>query len=183
MRKLLTILLLISLVGCSGPVPRKPVEVKTGSFIRESVQRNKDLLAQEQKKIQDIIAKDSLHTYLASANGTWYYYHIKNEEANYTPQPDDLVTLSYNLVSFANDTIYTNEDIGIVTYKVDKQEFFPGLRNSVKLLRENETATFLFPSAMGYGYQGDNEKIGPNVLLKSTISIKKIVKQEDSIQN
>jgi FKBP-type peptidyl-prolyl cis-trans isomerase len=66
---------------------------------------------------------------------------------------------------------------------VDKQNLFPGLRNSIKLLREGETATFLFPSSMAFGYHGDNNKIGTNIPLKSTITLLKIEKQKDSIQN
>lgn len=183
MKQFLFLVFLMGLVGCSGPTPRRPVKVKTGSFIKESAERNKELLVQEEKSILDIIARDTLHTYVASANSSWYYYETKNEEGDYFPRPDDLVTLTYNIVDFDNDIIYSREDIGVITYKVDKQELFPGLRNSIKLLRENETATFLFPSSLGYGYHGDNKKIGINTPIKSTISIIKIVKQKDSIQN
>ncbi|MGB5819356.1 MAG: gliding motility-associated peptidyl-prolyl isomerase GldI [Saonia sp.] len=183
MKQLLFLLLLIGFISCNGPEPRRPVKVKTGSFIKESVERNKELLQKEEKLIQEIIAKDSLHSYLASANNSWYYYEVKNETSDYYPQPDDLVILRYNVVSFENDTIYRMQDMGEVNYKVDKQELFPGLRLSVKLLKENETATFLFPSSMAYGYHGDGKKIGVNVPIKTTISIHKIVKQEDSVQN
>ncbi len=86
-------------------------------------------------------------------------------------------------MSFSNDTIYPREEIGIIKYKVDKQELFPGLRNSIKLLKEMETATFMFPSSLAYGYHGDNNKIGINVPIKSTITLLKIEKQQDSIQN
>ncbi|MGB5274162.1 MAG: FKBP-type peptidyl-prolyl cis-trans isomerase, partial [Flavobacteriaceae bacterium] len=103
--------------------------------------------------------------------------------SDYYPKTDDLVTLSYNLISLSNDTIYTVEEIGVQSYKVDKQDVFPGLRSSVKLLKENEKATFLFPSSLAYGYHGDDHKIGVNVPLKATISILKIetASQADSI--
>lgn len=52
-----------------------------------------------------------------------------------------------------------------------------------KLLKEKETATFLFPSSLAFGYHGDNDKIGANIPLKTTISILEIKKQNDSIQN
>ena len=105
----------------------------------------------------------------------------KNDRANYTPQPDDLVTFTYNILSFTNDTLYKMEDIGILKYKVDKQELFPGLRNSIKLLKENETATFLFPSSLGFGYPGDGDKIGTSMPLKSTIAVLKIERVQDSL--
>ena len=182
MKKVLLILLVFSLASCGSPEPRRPVKVKSGSF-NASVERSKKLLALEEGMMNTIMAKDSLRVYEHSAAGAWYYYEQKNEAAAYTPQPDDLVTLTYNVISFSNDTIYSGEEIGILKYKVDKQELFTGLRNSIKLLKEMETATFLFPSSLAYGYHGDNNKIGINVPIKSTITLLKIEKQQDSIQN
>lgn len=173
---------LLVLVSCNGPEPRRPVEVRSGSFFKGSVERSKQLLAKEEKKIQEIIAKDTASHYVHSAAGSWYRLDTVNNEAEYTPQPDDLVVFTYNVIGFDNDTIYTKDDIGVLTYKVDKQELFPGLRNSVKLLKEGETGTFLFPSSLAYGYHGDDERIGVNVPIKSTISIVKIEKHQDTMQ-
>ena len=182
MKYILLVLLIFGFVSCGGPEPRRPIKVRTGS-INASVERNKKLLALEEGLINEIIKKDSLRSYEHSKTGAWYYYEQQNNKATYTPQPDDLVTMTYNVMSFANDTIYSHAEIGIITYKVDKQEPFPGLRNSIKLLKEKETATFLFPSSLVYGYHGDNNKIGINVPIKSTITVFKIEKQQDSIQN
>ncbi len=182
MKQLLLILLVFGFVGCGAPEPRRPVKVKSGSF-NASVERSKKLLAEEEGMIDTIISNDSLHNYEHSATGAWYYYEQKNEILTYKPQPDDLVTFTYNVMSFTNDTIYSHEELGVFKYKVDKQELFPGLRNSIKLLQEKETATFLFPSSLAYGYHGDNDKIGINVPIKSTITVLKIEKQQDSIQN
>ena len=177
--RILSLIFLITLVGCGGPEARRPVEVKSGSFFKQSVKRSKELLAKEEKLMKDVMANDSLHEYTHSASGSWYYYDVKNEEAAYTPQPDDLVVMTYNVVGLKNDTIYSMDDIGTLTYKVDKQDLFPGLRNSVKMLKEGETGTFLFPSSLGYGYHGDNDKIGINVPFKVTLSIFKIEKEEN----
>ncbi len=178
----LWLLITTIVVGCGGPEPRRPVEVKSGSFFKVSVERSKALLAQEEKKIQEIITIDSANTYVHSAAGFWYRLDVVNTEAEYTPQPDDLVVMTYNVIGLNKDTIYTKEDIGVLTYKVDKQELFPGLRNSVKLLKEGETATFLFPSSLAYGYHGDGEKIGVNVPVKTTLSIVNIQKHQDDVQ-
>lgn len=180
MKQLPFLILIIALVSCGGPEPRKPVKVKSGSVLQKSVERNKDLLAKEENQILEIISNDSLNTYFSSGIGSWYHYIHKNEDSAYLPQTDDLVTLEYNVISLHNDTIYSKEDIGTITYKVDKQDLFPGLRNSIKLLKENESATFLFPSSLAYGYHGDNNKIGVNTPIKSTITILKIHKQKDN---
>ncbi|MEQ8219737.1 MAG: gliding motility-associated peptidyl-prolyl isomerase GldI [Arenibacter sp.] len=180
MKHLILLLLILAFSSCNGPEPRKPVKVKTGSILQKSVERNKDLLAKEEKQIMEIIKNDSLNTYFSSGIGSWYHYMVKNDQTDYLPKTDDLVTLQYNVMTFNNDTIYSKENIGTITYKVDKQDLFPGLRNSIKLLKEKESATFLFPSSLSYGYHGDNNKIGVNVPIKSTITILNIDKQKDN---
>ncbi len=174
------LILLVGLISCQGPNPRKPVKVNTGSSFKASIERTRALLKEEEKMIQEIIAIDSVHDYLQSATGSWYYYNVKNEVST-NLEPNDLVTLTYNIVTLSNDTLYKMKDIGIRKFKADKLDLFPGLRNSVPLLKENETATFLFPSSLAYGYHGDNNKIDINIPLKSTLTILKIEKQQDSL--
>ncbi|MFX0558341.1 gliding motility-associated peptidyl-prolyl isomerase GldI [Maribacter sp. CXY002] len=183
MKKGLLILITLLVCCCKGPEPRKPVQRKSGSFFKASVERSKKLLENEEKQILQIIKKDSLKHYTHSSAGSWYHYLSVNDTTDYTPQTDDLVVMTYNLLSLDNDTIYSQSEIGIVTYKVDKQELFQGLRDAVKLLKEKEKATFLFPSSLAFGYHGDNNKIGTNVPIKSTISILKIEKNQNNIEN
>jgi len=177
-RILLFLSTVLLLVNCSQPEPRRPIQQKTGKYFGANLARNKELLAQEVKLITAIIAKDSLRHYDNTASGSWFYYNVKNDTATYSPKPNDLVTLAYTVMGFDNDTIYSGEEIGIKKYKVDMEELFPGLRYGVKLLKERETATFLFPSSLGYGYQGDGNKIGVNVPLKCTLTILKIEKEK-----
>ncbi len=174
------------LLSCGGPEPRRPVKVRSGSFMKESVARNRALLAQEETRIRDLMALDSLHEYQSSASGFWYFHQEKNETTDYHPVPGDLVTLQYDILSLENDTIYSREELGVQHYLVDKEDrahIFPGLRNSIKLLKEGETATFLYPSSLAFGYPGDHRKIGPNVPIKATITLLQVEKQQDSIQN
>lgn len=183
MRYLGLLMLFTCLMGCQGPEPRKPVKVNSGSSFKASIERTRALLAKEEKMIQEIIQKDSVHSYIQSTTGSWYYYNVKDEVSEKHLEPNDLVTLTYNIISLSNDTIYKMKDIGIKKFPARQLNLFPGLRNSVPLLKENETATFLFPSSLAYGIHGDNNKIGINVPLKSTLTILKIEKQQDSIQN
>lgn len=181
MRAFFLIFMAILLVNCTGPEPRKPVEVKSGSFFKESVERNKQLLELEEKIINNIIEKDTVHDYLASPSGFKYFFEVTNDTAKYSPKTNDQILFSYNLVTFDNDTIYSMEDIGPTSYVVDKEQLFSGLQNAVKLLKISERATFLFPSLQAYGYHGDGNKIGPKTPLKSTIELHTIIINQDSL--
>ena len=66
MSRLLFIVVLFTLAQCKGPEARRPVEVKSGSFLKESAERNKELLAREEKVIGDLISADSLNQYFST---------------------------------------------------------------------------------------------------------------------
>ncbi|WP_461534170.1 gliding motility-associated peptidyl-prolyl isomerase GldI [Sinomicrobium sp.] len=178
---LFALLLCNNILSCNEPEARRPVQVKTGEFFRKSVERNKALLAAEQEHIQKLIAEDSLHHYLSSSNGYWYYYTQRDSTATYTPKTGDIVVVNYDIRLLDNSVVYSSEEIGNITFEVDKEALFPGLRTAIKLLKKGETASFLFPSALGYGYHGDENRIGTNVPIKSTVSLIDILKRaEDS---
>ena len=178
MKKILSVFCLsFILLSCEGPKPRRPVEVKSGSFLKQSAERNKKLLEMEESLMNGLVEKDSLHEYLRSASGFRYYFDQQIPGEGYLPNTDDLVTLTYDLRTWNEDTLYRQDEIGTIRYKVDKQELFPGLRYSVKLLKEGETATFLYPSSLAFGYHGDEDRIGPNVPIKATLKILEIEPQ------
>ena len=80
MKKLIYIVLVLSIISCDGPEARRPIKVKTGSYIKESIKRNKDLLAKEEKQIQSIIKKDTTNNYTSGKNGSWFFYNTKNDQ-------------------------------------------------------------------------------------------------------
>jgi len=183
MRKLLLCSLsLVLLTACGEAEPRKPVQVKSGSFFKTSVERSKKILEVEINIIQKLIEKDSLKEYFPSSNGFWYTYETKKDSVEYLPKTNDILLFTYNIMSLKGDTIYKAEDIGLVEHAVDKSQLFPGLRNAVKLLQKEEKAIFVFPSSQGYGYKGDQNKIGANVPIKSSVHILEIKKDSSNIK-
>ncbi|RDY61065.1 gliding motility-associated peptidyl-prolyl isomerase GldI [Flagellimonas nanhaiensis] len=181
MRVLLMIIAGLLFFNCGGPEPRRPIKVRSGSFFKESVERNKALVALEEQSIRNIIAKDTLQEYVSNPNGFWYYFETKNDTATYFPKTNDQVLFSYNLMTLAGDTIYSAKDIGPTSYVVDKEQLFPGLQNAVKLLKINEKATFLFPSLQAYGYHGDGNLIAPKTPLSSSVELHTIIINKDSL--
>ena len=177
-----TLLILITLLtGCEEPAPRWPVKEKGADFLKQSAERNRRLLEQEQSLLDTLVSRDTLHTYIRSESGSRYYYLVKAASAGYTPEPEDWVTLQYDLATWTGDTLYSADQIGTVRYKVDKQELFPGLRHSVKLLQAGESAVFYFPSSLAFGYHGDEDRIGPNLPVRSTLTLLTIEKNTDSV--
>ena len=164
----------MAVLGCKSPEARRPVTQNSGSFINESIQRNKKLVAKEEAIILKMIERDSSHTYIASSNGFWYYYVQKDNLNKRLPQKGDEVSYSYEIKDIDNHVIYSKEQLGIRKYRVDEQELISGLQDGIKLMKEGETITFLFPSHKAYGYAG-YDKINSGQPLIYTVTLQKII--------
>ena len=175
---ILTIMFLgILFTSCSKQQARKPVSQTSGTFIKESIERNKKLIAEEEQLIESIISKDTLD-YIASSKGYWYKYDIKTDNDTIFPKRGDIVYFNYEIKDLQNKLIYTKEELKPQEYFVDKENIMMGLRDGIKLMKKGETITFLFPSHMAYGYHGDNEKIGSNEPLICTVTLNDIKKEK-----
>ncbi|MCO6175690.1 gliding motility-associated peptidyl-prolyl isomerase GldI [Flavobacterium sp. NRK F10] len=165
--------------ACSQQQARKPISHTDGTFIKESIERNKKLIANEEKLIEDIIKKDTLKEYLASSKGYWYKYDVKVTDATPSPQRGDIAFFDYEIKDIRNQIIYSEEELKPQKYYVDKEHIMMGLRDGIKLMKKGEKITFLFPSHMGYGYHGDDNKIQSNQPLICTVTLNDI--QKDTI--
>ena len=150
---------------------RMPISQSSGSFMTESVERNKKLIAGEEGKIDSIIKSNPGIKYIASKKGYWYYYEVKNAKDTLTPKKGDIAYFDYDVKDLNGNVIYSEVQLRPQVYYVDRQNIMMGLRDGIKLMRKNERVTFLFPSHMGYGYHGDNKRIGHNEPLICTVTL------------
>ncbi len=178
MRKFIILLILIITVlgGCKSPEARKPVTQSSGSFINESIERNRELVALEEADILEIIEKDTLNEYIASNSGFWYYYNQKSSDTTNTETPEfgDVVIFDYSITDLNGVVIYAEGEIPTKNYHMDKEDLFGGLREGLKLMKEGEVATFIFPSHKAFGYYGDKNRIGTNVPIITRVTLHSI---------
>ncbi|MEZ4842481.1 MAG: gliding motility-associated peptidyl-prolyl isomerase GldI [Flavobacteriaceae bacterium] len=172
--KVLAVLVLLTLIACNEPEPRKPVVRKSSSFLKESIVRNKAINKLEENAFMELMKSDSTHTYISSESGFWYYYNTKDTITTIYPKKGDEVIFTYQIRDIHNDVLYSEEELGQQNYLVDEQELITGLQDGIKLMKEGEEVTFLFPSHKAYGYSG-HDKIASNQPLIYTVSLKKII--------
>jgi gliding motility-associated peptidyl-prolyl isomerase len=166
-------------IGCQDPEARRPIQKSSGSFMKESVTRNKKLIASEEKLIDSIMKSNPDKEYLASKKGYWYTYEIKNQADTLRPKRGDVAFFDYEINDLKGNIIYTALELRPQDYLVDKQEIMIGLRDGIKLMRKNEKVTFLFPSHIAYGYLGDKNRIGPNVPIMCTVTLTDFGKESE----
>ncbi|WP_299112866.1 gliding motility-associated peptidyl-prolyl isomerase GldI [uncultured Winogradskyella sp.] len=176
--KNLLILLTLTLVcfSCKSPEARMPESVQSGSFLKESAERNKKLNEEEKQLIENIIKSNPDKNYIASESGFWYYYNTKVENDTIQPKFGDIIDFNFNVSDLSGKEIYANAN---KTYVMDKQELFTGLREGLKLMKPEESITFIFPSQKAYGYYGDDNKIGTNIPLICEVTLNTITQEND----
>lgn len=171
---ILFVICCLLLCACAEPEARRPVTVKTGTTLASTVAQTKMINKIEEEKILHYIKQDSLRTYLVSESGFWYRYDQKNEERAYTPKEKDEVLISYDIRDLNNNIIYSKEILGNKRYIIDKEDFITGLQIGIKMMKESETITFIIPSYNAFGIVGDENKIGMNQSIISTVTLLKI---------
>lgn len=173
------ILLLVSIslfVACGELEARKPIYRSNGREMGQSIARNKQINTEQQLLFKKIIKKDSSLSFISSPVGYWYAYKVKSSNI-LQPETGDLVEFSYMIQTLEGRVIYDEMELDTVNYLVDKEELLPALRYAVKDLSVGDIGVFLTPSFLGYGYQGDGEKIGINQPLRLTVQLKQLKKQ------
>ncbi|MFD1316569.1 gliding motility-associated peptidyl-prolyl isomerase GldI [Namhaeicola litoreus] len=171
---LFSVLLLFS---CNKAEPRKPVIRKTSTFMKESIERNQKINQLEEEILRLKLQKDSVNNYITSDFGFWYFYNQKDSLTASLPETGDEVLFTYEVKRINDSIVFNESQIGDQSYIVDKQELITGLQDGIKLMKEGETVTFLFPSHKAYGYSGA-EGINPNEPLIYKVKLKKIIKNK-----
>ena len=163
--------------ACTEQEARRPVTQKTATILSETIAQKKLLIASENTFIEKQLAKDTTTTYQIASFGFWYAYRTKKESETNMPKTGDVVEISYNITDINDVVIYSKEALGIKKYTVDKEDFIPALQEGLKLMKVGETITFVVPSYRAFGLVGDENKIGINLTLKSTVTLLKITQK------
>jgi len=178
----LMVLFCLAAASCKSPEARRPEQQTSGTFINKSVERNKKIFEAETAKIKKIMDANPNTQYLASDSGFWYYYNIKDTTATAMPAYGDKVTFTFDIKKLDGTTVVSEEENGVQAYRIDQsnQDLISGLRDGVKLMKVGERITFLLPSYRAFGYYGIENKLGTNVPIQSTVTLKSI---EQSLDN
>lgn len=170
MKQLFSILMFSLLFQfCTDAQPRNPVNKPKTSFLNNSAERNKALLAREENLLKKAAEKENALSFQRTSKG--FLYAIKLSEFPESPLPvkGEKVRFEYQIETLDQKVIYSRSTLGVTEYSIDEEDFLPALREGLRLMREGDIVVFLFPSYLCYGYQGDGDKIKINQPLRFTI--------------
>ena len=105
---LLLFIFFVSFLSCKQQQQaRMPISRSSGTFMKESAERNKKLIAGEEGKIDSIIKSNPKIKYIASKKGYWYHYQIKNEKDTLRPKKGDVAQFDYEIMDLRGNVVYS----------------------------------------------------------------------------
>lgn len=177
------IIVLLVLISCSEPEPRKPITHNSSvSFYEESIQLNRNILNKEMDAFKNIIQKDTLNSYISSPYGFWYFYNKQVDTNSKKAKKGDIVIINYTIKDLDNNILISKNELGSKgqesksdrLLKIDGEDFILGLHEGIKLMREGDVVTFLLPSSKAFGSTGLHNIIAPNQPLILKVKLKTI---------
>lgn len=153
---LLTSVLFLS---CSKSEPRRPINKVKSSGVNVSIELNKRIRVLEEKWIEDYIKKDSLTTYQHSPFGFAYTVTKTSNKPKKESNKNTVYTFERTVYTLGNQLIYPKQ---LIKSRVAVSDEITGIKEGIKLMREDEEFKFIFTSFVAHGFYGDGNRIGAN---------------------
>ncbi len=138
---------------------------------------------QNQQEILDYINKTNLKAQ-ASASGSGVYYVVtKANLSGRNVALGDEVTLNFKMFLLSGtlvDSSFATKKAQIVFGAVNA---IPGFLESVFLLKNGESGTFLIPSAQAWGVNGNGSNVPANAVVRIDLTVDKFRNEDDQIND
>ncbi len=173
-------------VSCSKPKARKPITKTNNSFLKASIKRNKIINQKQEAFFAELMKKDTVHKYINSKHGFWYFIKSKKDTLGIKPKKGDEVIINYEIRNIDGEIILPKEKLGSYgqknkadrLYKVDGENFIQGVQDAIKQMHVGETAVLFLPSNKAFGISGFEDYIAPNEPIIIEVYLKKINNKE-----
>ena len=174
---IMLLVLVASVISCDCTSSKKNPSVPTPEAIQENrIEARRDFLQKERESIE---AYQKDYNLEMERTGTGLYYVITKESGDSVHiETEDWVEYAYKIYSLQGELLYSSDDLGIVTIKVDKMESEIGVHEALKLMALGDEGLFILPSHLAFGVAGDMNKVQPMTPLVYEIIILNIKKSK-----
>ena len=137
-----------------------PKQKKSMEDINEQLTNmNKRNVAGESNEIDEFIAR---HFFKTQRTGTGLRYQIYKNGKGRHAVDHDTVSINYKVYLFDGSLCYSTDTTGPVKFILGIGEQIKGLEEGILLMASGERARLIVPSHLGYGMQGDMNKVPPS---------------------
>lgn len=93
--------------------------------------------------------------------GTGLRYMITRHGDGDSAVRNYMAKVDYKISLLTDEVLYSSEDTGPASFKIDHSEVESGLQEGIKRMRVGDKAIFIIPSHLAHGLLGDMDKIPP----------------------
>ncbi len=157
MRKVLVVLLVTLISGCSGSQNRGERTNRSTEIPLETyISINRSMVEREQEKIKGYIQENDLNM---QQTGTGLWYRIIESGHGRDVQKGQIVTLDYQIKLMNGTVCYDSDQHGPKEFLVGQGGVESGLEEGVLLLKEGAKAQMIMPPHLAHGLIGDDDRI------------------------
>ncbi|MEH0008045.1 MAG: FKBP-type peptidyl-prolyl cis-trans isomerase [Flavobacteriales bacterium] len=140
-----------------------------------AVRISKEVYAAERKALRAYAQRSGLR-FKATGFDLWYAVvdSAKDRCGKRFPRAGETVGVDCDIRNLKGEIIYGTDQNRSRQIKLDGQGFIYGLNEGIKLLKVGDSAIFLIPSHMAFGFRGDGDRIAPNTPLVVHLKLKQI---------
>ena len=167
---------LAAMVSCECSTTRESPPAPESTRNNDNIQAQKDFLERERESIDAYIKDRDLKV---TRTGTGLYYEILVDSAFGEPAATgDIVEYEYDIYLMNGSLLYSSEEDGPKSLKVDKEDAELGVHESLKLLGVGDKGLFILPSHLAFGVGGDQYRVPPKTPLVYELKINNINKSK-----
>ncbi len=171
------LIVVASVLSCDCSSSKKNPPPPSPEAIQEKrIEARRDFLEKERESIE---AYQKDYNLEMERTGTGLYYTITKKSGDtILVETEDWVEYAYKIYSLQGELLYSSDDLGIVTLKVDKMDTEIGVHEALKLMALGDEGLFILPSHLAFGVAGDMNKVQPMTPLVYEIIILNIKKSK-----
>lgn len=160
---ILFILFLFIVASCSPePVRNQP----SAKELKEKLIEHNQKKVRTEDEIIDSFVKENYPKAQNTETGLRYVIFPAENRSDLIPDEAQRVTLDYDIELLNGNVIYSTKKEGLPEkFRIEHEDAPAGLHEGLQLMHLGDSAVFIIPSHLGYGFTGDQQAIGKNAIL------------------
>ncbi|MDB4088238.1 FKBP-type peptidyl-prolyl cis-trans isomerase [Flavobacteriales bacterium] len=160
MKKVLILLVIVSLFSCKGEGPKDETMIVPSA--QETAEMNKVWIQEEQEFIDQFVARKNWDMQ-SSKSGLKYliYKQGKGDKA----EAGMKAMVDYTITLLDGSEVYSTKEIGPQAFHINQDHTEVGIHEAITYLRVGDRAKLIIPPYLAHGLMGDQYKIPPMATL------------------
>ena len=156
-------LIFVLIAACSDePIRNQP----SAKEIKEKLIEHNQKKVRTEDEIIDSYVDENYPKAQKTVTGLRYVIYPAANRSDLVPGKTQQVTIDYDIELLNGNVIYSTKKEGLPEkFRIEHEDAPAGLHEGLQIMHLGDSAVFILPSFLGYGFTGDQYTIGKNAIL------------------